>query len=74
MSDMNRETKMVSLWFGDDLRNDGVDGVRDHISEQLDTYAEQLPHWFVDITGLCFVCDEKVDWERLRSLYQGERQ
>ena len=74
MSDMNRETRMVNLWFGDQLRSDGVDSVREHISEQLDAYAQKLPHWFVDITSLCFLCDDKVDWERLRGLYQEERQ
>ena len=69
MSDMNRETKMVMLWFGERMQVHGVDAIREEIEERLDELADSLPAWVVDLTSINFVADMKVDWQRLVDLY-----
>lgn len=69
MSEMNHETKMVMLWFGERMQYHGVDAIRDEIEERLDELADSLPAWAVDLTRINFVADQKVDWQRLVDLY-----
>ena len=65
---MNRATKMVLLWFGEEMRNDGVNAVKERIDDELDKFAEKTPHWIVDVCGINLLVDSEVEWDVLRDL------
>lgn len=65
---MNRATKMVLLWFGEDMRQNGVADVKCRIDEALDAFADETPSWIVDVCGINLLVDSEVQWDILRDL------
>lgn len=69
MTEMNHATRMVICWFDESFRHDGVDSVREHITEELDQIVEKIPNWVVDVCGINFTADNAIDWDRLVDIY-----
>lgn len=64
----NKETWVVSLWFGQDhIHMSDVDSTKAHIGEELDIYVRQMPSWMQDLLGVDFTLDEKINWDELKS-------
>lgn len=61
----NRETWIVSLWFGDTWKTvDDVQGTRDFLEDLMSDLRSDIPDFLADLLAVNFILDE-IDWEAL---------